>query len=200
MAIEGFISEPPPEGTQLVELSTFKDPQLVVVEIISSDEEAETKIEDNTSEENTENPVGDKDFEVFYRTNKSEEEWLSLHPIATLVSEDQEAIEVLEGMVIEKRLLDLLSLLESHARTTAPKAPIVPKPLTPIPPTPAQIELVDKKWKRDKKGGKGPIKEGEVQEEALPEPTKVAKITRAQLRKGGESSNAVSKQRSRVPN
>ena len=74
MVIEGFISEPPPEGTQLVELSTFKDPQLVVVEIISSDEEAETKIEDNTSEENTENPVGDKDFEVFYRTNKSEEE------------------------------------------------------------------------------------------------------------------------------
>jgi len=74
VAIEGFISEPPPEGTQLVELPTFKDPQLVVVEIISSDEEVEIEIEDNTSEENTENSVGDKDFEVFYCTNKSEEE------------------------------------------------------------------------------------------------------------------------------
>ena len=74
MAIEGFISEPPPKGTQLVELPTFKDPQLVVVEIISSDKEAEIEIEDNTSEENTENPVEDEDFEVFYHTNKSEEE------------------------------------------------------------------------------------------------------------------------------
>ena len=107
---------------------------------------------------------------------------------------------MLEGMVIEKRLPDLLSLLESHARTTAPKAPIVPKPLTLIPSTPEQTEPVDKKRKREKKGGKGPIKEGEVQEEALPKPTKVARMTQAQQRKGGESLNAVSKRRSRVPN
>ena len=53
-----------------------------------------------------------------------------------LVSENQEDIKVLEGMVIEKRLSDLLSLLESHARATIPKVPVIPKPLTPIPVAP----------------------------------------------------------------
>ena len=57
MAIEGFIRKPSPEGTQVVELPTFKDPQLVVEEITSSDEEAEIEFEDNISEEDTENPV-----------------------------------------------------------------------------------------------------------------------------------------------
>ena len=111
MAIEGFIHKPPSEGTQLVELPTFKDPQPIVEEITSLDEETKTRSEDNYSEEDTENLVRDEDFEVFYCTYESEEEGLSLHPAAALVSEDQEAIEVLEGMVIEKRLPDLLSLL-----------------------------------------------------------------------------------------
>lgn len=43
-----------------------------------------------------------------------------------------------------------------------------------------QIEPADKKWKRDRKGDKGPIKEGEVQEETPSELTKEAKVTRAQ--------------------
>ena len=78
-----------------------------------------------------------------------------------LVSENQEDIEVLEGMVIEKRLPDLLSLLESHARATIPKVPVIPKPLTPIPLTPAQTEPVDKKQKMDKRGGKGVVERSE---------------------------------------
>ena len=64
----------------------------------------------------------------------SEEEGLSPQLTTALVSEDQEDTEVPEGMVIEKKLPDLLSLLESHARTIAPEVPIVPRPLTPIPP------------------------------------------------------------------
>ena len=66
VAIEGFISKPPPEGTQVVKLPTFEDPQPVelptfenpqpiVEEITSSDEEAETYYEDNTLEEDTKN-------------------------------------------------------------------------------------------------------------------------------------------------
>ena len=70
MAIEGFISEPHLEGTQLVELPTFKDPQPVVEEITSLDEKVETESEDNTSEENIENPDEDEDFEVFYPTKE----------------------------------------------------------------------------------------------------------------------------------
>ena len=37
-------------------------------------------------------------------------------------------------MVIEKRLPDLLSLLESHVGDATPKVPVVPKPPTPAPP------------------------------------------------------------------
>ena len=140
MAVEGFISKPPPEGTQLVELPTFKDPQPIVEEITSSDAKAEIEFEDNTK-----NPIRDEDFEVFYHINETKEEGLSPHPAAALVSKDQETTEVPEGMVIEKRLPDLVSLLESHVGTTAPEVPIIPRPPTPIPLASVQIEPVDKK-------------------------------------------------------
>lgn len=42
MAVEGFNWKPPPAGTRLVDLPTFKDPQPTVKEVASSDEEAET--------------------------------------------------------------------------------------------------------------------------------------------------------------
>ena len=100
------------------------------------DEKAETESEDHTLEEDTEYLVQDEDVEIFYHTNESEEEGLSPQPTIALVSEDQEAIEVPEGMVIEKRLPDLLSLLESQTGTAAPEVPIVPRPPTSIPPTP----------------------------------------------------------------
>lgn len=57
VAVEGFISKPPLAGTQLVELPTFKDPQPIVEEITSLDEDVETESEDNTSEEGTESLV-----------------------------------------------------------------------------------------------------------------------------------------------
>ena len=76
---------------------------------------------------------------------------------------------------------------------------MVPRPPKPIPPPLLQTELVEKKRKRDKKGGKGFIKEGEVQEDTPLKPTKVAKPTRAQQRRGRESLEAVSERQSRVP-
>ena len=45
MAIEGFIRKPPSEGTQLVELPTFRDPQPIIEEITSSNKEVETEFE-----------------------------------------------------------------------------------------------------------------------------------------------------------
>lgn len=82
VAIEGFIGKPPPEGAQIVELSTFKDPDLVellvledpqpiIEEISSSDEGEETELEDIVLEEDTKNPVRDEDFEIFYHTHAS---------------------------------------------------------------------------------------------------------------------------------
>ena len=50
-----------------------------------------------------------------------------------------------EGMVIKKRLPDLLSLLESYTGTTVPEVPIIPRPPTPILPAFTQTELADKK-------------------------------------------------------
>ena len=89
--------------------------------------------------------------------------------------------------MIEKRLSDLLSVLESHARDATSKVPVVLRPTTPAPPPPTQTEPTNKKWKRDQKGGKVSTKEGEIQEETLPEQTKVAKVTRSQQRRGGET-------------
>ena len=150
-------------------------------------------------EEDTKNPVKDEDFEVFYDTNSSEEETLSPQSTTVLVSEEQEHSEALEGMVIERRLPELLSLLESHARTTMPEVPVNPRPLTPTLPAPAQIELADKKRKRNKRGGKGVVEEGEIQEDSPPEPTKVVQVTPTQQRKGAESSNIAFECRSKAP-
>ena len=149
-------------GMQLVELPTFKDPQSIVEEITSSDEETETESEDNTLEESTKSLVWDKDFKVFYCTDKTKEEASCSRLAAALISENQEAIIVPEAMVIKKRLPDLLSLLESHARITTFEILVVPRPPTPIPSSPLQTELAEKKWKMGKKGGKGSIEEGEV--------------------------------------
>ena len=172
VAIEGFIGKPPPEGTQVIDLPTFKDPQPTVEDITSSDEEVETETEDNSSEEDTEDPVRDEDFEIFYRANESEKEGLSLHLATASISEDQEVIEVPKRMVIEKKLPDLLFLLESHAGTATPKVPIVPRPLTPIPLALVQTKAANKKRKRDKKGGKGPIEEVKSKRKPLLSPLK----------------------------
>nr|POE87017.1 hypothetical protein CFP56_39394 [Quercus suber] len=71
-------------------------------------------------------------------------------PIVIAISEDQEAIEVPEAMVIEKKLLGLLSILESHARDATPEGkgnypdPSLPTPLTQLAhakdPPPATID------------------------------------------------------------
>lgn len=103
-------------------------------------------------------------------------------------------------MVIEKKMSGLPSLLESHARDATPKIVVLPRPLTPVPHLPTQTEPVDKKRKRDKKGGKGSAKEGEIQEETPLEQTKDAKVTQSQQRKGEETSEIVPKSRSCVPN
>nr|POE84902.1 hypothetical protein CFP56_48332 [Quercus suber] len=147
-------------GTQPIDLPTFKDPQPIAKEILSLNKEAETQseeVEEDTSGESIESLVHNEDFEVFYRPDEIEDIASSSRLTTALVNENQEITEIPEEMVLEKRMPDLLSLLESHAGTTTPKVPIVLKPPTLIPP-PLQTELIDKKRKKDKKGGKGSTK------------------------------------------
>lgn len=59
-----------------------------------------------------------------------------------------------EGMVIEKRLLDLLSLLESHSGDATPEVPVVPKAPTLASPPPTRTNPIDKKRKWEKRGKK----------------------------------------------
>nr|POE90485.1 hypothetical protein CFP56_48584 [Quercus suber] len=86
---------------------------------------------EHVSEEDTENPVRDEDFEVFYDINTSEEETLSPKSTTFFINEDQEHFEAPKGMVIERRLRDLLSLLESYVGTTMPEVSVNPRPPTP---------------------------------------------------------------------
>ena len=56
--------------------------------------------------------------------------------VTIAVSKDQEAIEILEAMVIEKKLLELLSLLESHTGDATPEILVVPTSPILVPPPP----------------------------------------------------------------
>nr|POF02845.1 hypothetical protein CFP56_10903 [Quercus suber] len=96
------------------------------------------------------------------------EDIISTSKMATVaVSEDQEATEVPKAMVIEKKLPDLLSLLESHAGGATPEVLMMPRPPTPVPLPPAQTNPADKKRMRDKKGGKAQSRKGRFQKTLL---------------------------------
>ena len=130
------------------------------------DDKADTQSKENEEDisgESTKSLVHDEDFEVFYRPDVIEDISSSLRLTTALVSENQKVTKLPKVMVLEKRMIDLLSLLENHVGTTTPEVPIVPKPLTSIPPTPTQNEPADKKQKKDKKGGRGSTEEGEIQ-------------------------------------
>ena len=102
-----------------------------------------------------------------------------------------------EGMGILTPFFFLRTEIYSLLQITRPRSP---SSLTLVPPPPTQTELVDKKRKWDKKGGKGSAKEGEIQEETPPKQAKVAKVTRSQQRRGGETSKMVLEHRPHVYN
>jgi len=144
--------------------------------------------------------VHEEDFEFFYRPSMTEDAVTTSAPIAVAISTDQGATEVPERMVVEKRLLDLLSLLESHFGDATPEIPMVPRPPTPTSPPLPQTNPADKIRKRDKKGGKGIIEEVEIQEETPSEQTKGPNAIQSQQRKGGEVAETAPERHLRVPN
>ena len=82
-------------------------------------------------------------------------------PTTVDVSSNQGTTELLEGMVIEKKLPDLLSLLESHVDDATSEVLVVSRLPTSTPPPP-QNDPTNKKRKRDKKAGKGAAEKGEI--------------------------------------
>ena len=81
------------------------------------------------------------------------------------MSANQKAIDILEGNVIKKNLVSLLSLLESKAGIASSKPSAPTRPLTPAPPSSINdqaslSESVEKKRKMEKKHGKGVLVEG----------------------------------------
>ena len=158
------------------------------------------ELEEEFEGESTESLVRDEDFEVFYHQDKTEDVAFASISSTVVVSEGQGAINVPEAMVIEKKLPDLLSLLESHTEGATPEITVVPKLLTLALPPPTQTEPVDKKQKRDKKGGKGSTDEKEIQEETPLKQAKIVKVTRSQQRREGETSEVVPERCPRIPN
>ena len=53
---------------------------------------------------------------------------------------------------------------------------MVPKPPTPIPPPPTWSDQVDKKRKMDKKGGKGPFRNGKSKKKLLLNKLRLSKL------------------------
>ena len=134
-----IIQKSPPTGTQLTELPTLQQTQPLVEEVTSSDDKIEAhleEIEEETEEESTESLVCDEDFEIFYHQDMTKDVAFTSILVTVVVSEDQEATEILEAMVIEKKLLDLLSLLESHTGDATPEILVVPTSPILVPPPP----------------------------------------------------------------
>lgn len=100
-------------------------------------------------------------------------------------------------MVIEKRLPNLLSLLESHAGNATHKVPMVLRPPAPTP-LPPKTNLVDKKMKRDKKARKGTGEEGEIQEDTPLEKTRGPKAIRSKQKRAREVIETVPKRHPRI--
>nr|POF21366.1 hypothetical protein CFP56_43490 [Quercus suber] len=63
-------------------------------------------------------------------------------------------------MVIEKRVPDLLALLESHAGEATPEVLVVSRPSTLAPPSPSQTDHTDRKRKMERKQEKRLSKRG----------------------------------------
>ena len=146
VVIEGFIQKPLPTEAQPVELPIFTDPQPLTEEVISSDDKLESQskgTEEETQEESIESLIHDEDFEDFYLQDETEDIASNSRLVAASISADQEAIVIPEVMVLEKRMPNLLSLLESHVGGAIPEVPIMPRPPTSTPPPPSQTKTAD---------------------------------------------------------
>lgn len=78
-------------------------------------------------------------------------------------------------MVLQRKNISLLALLESHTGGTTLEVAINPHPPTPFPSRVSPAEALEKKRKKDKKARKGMSEEGEIQPTKDQEPSKGVK-------------------------
>ena len=89
-----------------------------------------------------------EDFRVFDQPDHAEFSKASLkHQVTVQVSTDQEITDVLDGMVLQKRTLNLLALLESHVGSATLELIVGLLPLSRLRLLPLSLER-----KRKKKG------------------------------------------------
>ena len=155
IAMPGPLVNPPPEGTQKIELPT----QHVTGEEATSShpalEEATFRVIEVTDSE--------EDFEVLDQLPPAKSPHTSFsHLTPAQVSSNQEPSDVPKAMVLQrKKSTSLPELLESHAGWSAPKVAIQTHPPTPLPTHASPSQLADKKRNRVKQG-KDVSEEGEV--------------------------------------
>lgn len=104
-------------------------------EIIPLEDEVKVQFEE-VEEEDSEILDCEEDFEDFYCPDVIEDTTTTSIPTTIVVSTNQRATKVLERMVVEKRLLDLLSLMVFQAYDATPEVLVVSKPPIPTPPLP----------------------------------------------------------------
>lgn len=104
----------------------------------------------------------EEDFEFFDRLDPVESFATVPRPLPSAqINNNQETIDILEAMVLQRKNTSLLELLESHAGGSTHEVTVQTQPQTPLPTRTSLIEPLEKKRKRDKKGKKA-SKEGEV--------------------------------------
>ena len=97
---------------------------------------------------NKKNQSIEKDFKVFYQADFEEPPEPSHRSrVTSQVNTSQKATDILEGMVLKEKTLDLLALLTAHARGNAHVVLVVPWLPTPTLPYPSATEAIEKKRK-----------------------------------------------------
>ena len=91
------------------------------------------------------------------------------------ISSDQETTNIPKAMVLQRKNISLLALLESHTGGTTLEVAINPHPPTPFPSRVSLAEALEKKRKKDKKARKDMSEEGEIQPTKDQEPSKGVK-------------------------
>ena len=97
---------------------------------------------------NKKNQSIEKDFKVFYQADFEEPPEPSHRSrVTSQVNTSQKATDILEGMVLKEKTLDLLALLTAHARGNAHVVLVVPRLPTPTLPHSFATKATEKKRK-----------------------------------------------------
>lgn len=144
--VPGFIIDPPPEGTHQVELPNQPTIEEKVIFSDSTQEEEAVRVFEVIYLE--------EEFEVFDRPDLVESSITTPRPLPSAqISSNQETTDILEAMVLQRKNTSLLELLESHAIGSTPEVVVQPRAPTPLPTRTSPTESLEKKRKREKKGG-----------------------------------------------